>query len=118
MELFTDYWHIFNLRNIWANRVSVHVNLLQLAQFGETCWHAGESVVGEANVAELCQLVDSRGKSSQLVEAQLECVELLQEAEFPGKAGQTVVAQVQSLQVLETTNGDGDFLQLQYKLRF
>lgn len=87
MELFTDHRRLFNLRLICAKRVSVHVNLFQLAQFGKTCRYAGESVVREADVAELRQLVSGRGKSSQLVEAEVECVELLQEAEFTGQAG-------------------------------
>lgn len=87
VELLTDHWWLYNFRLLCANRVSVHVDLFQLAQSGKTCRHTGESVVRETNVTEFRQLINSGGKRSQLVETQVECVELLQEAEFSGHAG-------------------------------
>lgn len=113
VEFLTHHSWLFNFWLICANRVSVHVDLFQLLQFGKTCRDTGESVIRETNVTEFRQLIHGWGKSSQLVEAQVECVELLQVAEFAGHAGQTVVAEVKNLQVLEATDGDRDFLQLQ-----
>lgn len=113
VELSTHHRWLFNLGLIAANRVSVHVDLFQLAQSGETRRYAGESVVGEADVTEFRQLIYSRGESFQLVEAQVECVKLLQEAEFAGHAGQAVVAEVKNLQILEATDCGRNFLQLQ-----
>lgn len=115
VELFTDHWWLFSFQLICANRVSVHVDFFQLAQFGKTCRYTGESVVREANIAEFRQLINGGRKSSQLVKAQVESVELLQKAKFAGKAGQTVVAEVKNLQIVEATNGNRDFLQLELK---
>lgn len=66
-------------------------------------------------MAELLQRADGGGESFQLVEAQVQGLELVQQAELDGEDRQTVVAQVQILQVLETTDGHGNFLQLQRK---
>lgn len=115
VELLTHHGQLIAVQLLCANGVPVQVDLFQFAQSREAGRDAGESVVGEANVAQLRQFIQGRGESSQLVETQVERVELLQKAEFAGEAGQTVVAQVQNLQVLEATDGHGEFLQLQQK---
>lgn len=57
VEFLTHHSWLFNFWLICANRVSVHVDLFQLLQFGKTCRYTGESVIRETNVTEFRQLI-------------------------------------------------------------